>query len=203
MTAKKLVTPSFDGQSYEISPDDCLVYRRKDEGQAFLIDLRSKEEFDQDHLMGSYSIPASYLEDYVHQMPSHAKMILFAGEDNIAIEAIRLLTENEFEDIHYVVGGYAKIQEALRTSKAEIFLTDFPEDQWEKQINQVLADKVLPVLAADGGGLTVEKVEKDRVFIQFEGACNGCPSSTSGELNFIKNTLGVALNHTIDVEVLS
>lgn len=203
MTEEKVATEAFDAKPYEMSAEDSLEYRRKDDIQAFLVDLRVKEEFDQDHLMGSYSLPANYLEDYVHQMPSHAKMILFAGDDSVAIEAIKLLIENDFEDVHYVPGGYAEIQEALRASKEEVFLTDFPPDQWENQINRVLDDKVIPVLAADGGGLTVEKIENDRVFIQFSGACNGCPSATSGELNFIKNTLGVALNHAIDVEVLS
>ncbi|MBT4290465.1 MAG: hypothetical protein HOD92_24320 [Deltaproteobacteria bacterium] len=197
-----LLKKVFEAKSYGISADDCLAYRRNENEQSFVIDLRSKDEYDQECLMGSYSLPANYLQDYVTQMPSHSKIILYADDEDTVIESLKLLIEHDFEDVQYVVGGFSKIQEALKASDQELFLTDFPPDQWERQISQVLADKVLPVLEADGGGLSVDKVENDKVFIQFQGACNGCPSATSGELNFIKNTLGIALNHTIDVEVL-
>ena len=199
---KNLFKKVIDVVPYGISADECLAHRRNESEQSFVIDLRPKDNYDQERLMGAYSLPANYLQDYVAQMPNHSKIILYADDEETVIESLKLLVENDFEDIHYVIGGFSKIQEALKASDQEVFLTDFPPEQWEGQINQVLADKVLPVLEADGGGLSVDKVEKDKIFIQFQGACNGCPSSTSGELNFIKNTLGVALNHTVDVEVL-
>jgi len=199
---KNIIKKTFDATSYGMSADDCLGHRRNEDEQSFVVDLRSKDDYDKERLMGAYSLPANYLEDYVAQMPTQSKIILYAGDEETVIGSLKLLVENNFEDVHYVIGGFSKIQEALKASDQEVFLTDFPQEQWEGQINQVLTDKVLPVLEADGGGLSVDKVERDKVFIQFQGACNGCPSATSGELNFIKNTLGVALNHTVDVEVL-
>ena len=194
---------SIEMEQYLIEPEVCLKHRREDSTSAVIIDLRSQEAYMEDHLMGAYSIPADFLSDYVGQMPTYVKIILYAGDDDtVAKEAVKLLLENDIKDLHYVVGGYENILNKMKTLDDEIFLTDFPPDQWETQITQVIQEQVIPTLEADGGGLTVEKVEGDNVFIQYQGACNGCPSSTAGELKFIKNTLGISLNHDVNVEVL-
>jgi len=37
------------------------------------------------------------------------------------------------------------------------------------------------------------------VYINYQGACNGCASAATGTLNFIRNALSTSLNHDIDV----
>ena len=87
----------------------------------------------------------------------------------------------------------------LKESKDEIILTDIPESHWQEKIEGVLSDKVRPALANDGGGLQIVKIEQNKVYIHYEGACSGCASAATGTLNFIRNTLSTSLNHEVDV----
>ncbi|AFL69334.1 NifU family protein [Sulfurospirillum barnesii] len=38
-------------------------------------------------------------------------------------------------------------------------------------------EKIKPMLALDGGGLTLLGIKKGHVFVQLQGACQGCASS--------------------------
>lgn len=52
--------------------------------------------------------------------------------------------------------------------------------------------KVRPVLLKDGGNLVLEEVEqgdKVTIIVKFEGNCGTCPSSESGTLDFIRQTV--------------
>ena len=191
----------FDAKQYALNADTCLIQRKKTGTQPIIIDLRSPEDYSANHLIGAHSLPATYLKDYIQQLPPYAKIIVYADRDEVAIESLKLLKEHNFSDIHYVIGGYAEIMKALKAAKDEVFLSDFPEEDWEVQIERVLAEKVRPALAADGGGLKIEKVENGEVYIHYEGACSGCPSAKTGTLNFIKNALRISLNHDIDVKI--
>ena len=41
-------------------------------------------------------------------------------------------------------------------------------------IESFMDEKIRPVLAVDGGGLEVLKVEGDNIFVKFLGTCVGC-----------------------------
>ena len=70
----------------------------------------------------------------------------------------------------------------IKKSDYQIFL----EKNGSQKIEDVLDKKVRPALASDGGGLKVIKIENDTVFINYQGACNGCASAATGTLQFIK-----------------
>ncbi len=66
-------------------------------------------------------------------------------------------------------------------------------------INEILDRTVRPYLAADGGGVKVEKREEHMVFIKYEGACGSCPSSIGGTLQAIQSILRDELDPDIEV----
>ncbi len=191
----------FDEKQYILEVAAFLTLRKTSNMPPIIIDLRSPEDFAAEHLIGAHSLPSEHLNDYLQQLPPYAKIVFYAENDEKAIEAVKLLKENNFTDLLFVTGGFGKIMEALKSADDEIFLSAFPEEEWEKQIEQVLTDKVRPALAADGGGLQLARIEGSKVFIHYQGACHGCPSAKTGTLNFIKNSLSVSLNHEIDVEI--
>ncbi len=191
----------FDAKKYALDANACLIQRKKVSMPPIIIDLRSPEEYARDHLIGAHSLPLEYLKDHIRQLPPYAKIILYADQDETAIESLRLLKENNFNDLHFVAGGYTKLMETLKATSDEVFLVDYPKEEWETRIEHVLSDKVRPALAADGGGLRIEKIEDGKVYIHYEGACSGCPSSKTGTLNFIRNSLRIALNYDIEVEI--
>lgn len=192
----------FELSEFALEPEDCLTQRKKPSMPPIIIDLRSPEDYSQEHLIGAHSLPALYLKDYIQQLPPYATIILYGSDDDSKTgESVKLLRDNNFSDLKYVKGGYAKLIEALKNTKDEVFLKDFPEEEWSARIEDVLNKQVRPALAADGGGLTLERIEGDKVFINYQGACSGCPSSTTGTLNFIRNSLSVSLNHEIEVAI--
>jgi NFU1 iron-sulfur cluster scaffold homolog, mitochondrial len=68
------------------------------------------------------------------------------------------------------------------------------------KINRVLDENIRPALAGDGGGLEVLGYEDHVLSIRYQGACGGCPSSTSGTLNAIQNLLQRMVDEKIRVE---
>ncbi len=59
------------------------------------------------------------------------------------------------------------------------------------EIQDLIAQRVRPAVAADGGDIVFHRFEKDtgRVFLSMRGACAGCPSSTATLKMGIENLL--------------
>jgi len=189
----------FEASRHAISPEACLKERRKNMAP-IILDIRSQEDYKSRHLVGAYSFPGEYLKDNLNQIPPYAQIILYGdNDDERTIGFVRLLVENKFSDVSYVMGGAEKLLSALSAAEDEVILGDLPKEEWPKRIETILNEKVRPTLASDGGGLSVIKIEEDRVFINYEGACRGCASAATGTLNFIRHTLSTSLNHEIEV----
>ncbi|MDR3345661.1 MAG: NifU family protein [Campylobacteraceae bacterium] len=52
----------------------------------------------------------------------------------------------------------------------------FTDEELLPVVSKIL-DKVRPMLVKDGGDMKLLAIKNGRVFIQFQGACNGCASS--------------------------
>lgn len=48
----------------------------------------------------------------------------------------------------------------------------------EEKIREILDREIRPAVAMDGGDITFEKFEEGVVYVQLQGSCSGCPSST-------------------------
>jgi Fe-S cluster biogenesis protein NfuA len=57
---------------------------------------------------------------------------------------------------------------------------DDPEDaDIVAQIRELIDTRVRPAVANDGGDIVYRGFDKGRVYLQMQGACSGCPSSTA------------------------
>jgi Fe-S cluster biogenesis protein NfuA len=56
-------------------------------------------------------------------------------------------------------------------------------------IKELLATRVRPAVAMDGGDITFRGYRDGTVFLNMQGACSGCPSSTATLKNGIENLL--------------
>lgn len=68
-----------------------------------------------------------------------------------------------------------------------------------QQIEEILDRTIRPGLQGDGGDIEVIKLEDNKVYIHYQGACGTCPSSTSGTLMAIEGILRDELNSQIEV----
>ena len=56
-------------------------------------------------------------------------------------------------------------------------------------IKELLATRVRPAVAMDGGDITFKGYKEGTVFLHMQGACSGCPSSTATLKSGIENLL--------------
>ena len=78
--------------------------------------------------------------------------------------------------------------------------------QKHKAVEDVLTEKIRPLLQADGGNMEVADMKADEtrttVYISYYGTCAGCASSRSGTLYAIEYALREALDEHIDVVIV-
>lgn len=67
--------------------------------------------------------------------------------------------------------------------------TPIEDDPLLQQVAKVLAETILPALAADGGGLEIIGRHDKQILIRYQGACSSCPSSLTGTLMALESVL--------------
>ena len=68
--------------------------------------------------------------------------------------------------------------------------TDDPADaDIVAQIRELIETRVRPAVAGDGGDIVYRGFDKGKVFLQLQGACSGCPSSSATLKNGIEQLL--------------
>ncbi len=60
-------------------------------------------------------------------------------------------------------------------------------------------EKIKPMLALDGGGLTLLRIKEGRVFVQLQGACQGCASSGQTLKYGVERQLRIDIHPEIEV----
>jgi Fe-S cluster biogenesis protein NfuA len=71
-----------------------------------------------------------------------------------------------------------------------------PEQQ---KIEEILDRTIRPGLQGDGGDIEVVKLEDNKVYVTYQGACGTCPSSTTGTLMVIEGILKDEYDPAIEV----
>lgn len=66
---------------------------------------------------------------------------------------------------------------------------DAEDKEMVEVIKELLATRVRPAVAMDGGDITFKGFREGTVFLHMQGACSGCPSSTATLKNGIENLL--------------
>lgn len=67
---------------------------------------------------------------------------------------------------------------------------DAPEDaEIVAQIRELIETRVRPAVANDGGDIIYRGFDQGKVYLQMQGACSGCPSSTATLKNGIEQLL--------------
>ncbi|UTW55084.1 NifU family protein [Kordiimonas sp. SCSIO 12610] len=69
-----------------------------------------------------------------------------------------------------------------------------------EQIKTLLDEKVRPAVAGDGGDIIYRGFKEGVVYLQMQGACAGCPSSTITLKHGIENLLKYYVPEVIDVQ---
>ncbi len=71
----------------------------------------------------------------------------------------------------------------------ELFAEDPADADIIVQIKELIETRVRPAVANDGGDIIYRGFDKGKVFLQLQGACSGCPSSSATLKNGIEQLL--------------
>ena len=86
---------------------------------------------------------------------------------------------------------------------ADDVLTDDPADaEIVAQIRELIETRVRPAVANDGGDIVYRGFDKGKVYLQLQGACAGCPSSSATLKNGIEQLLRHYVPEVIEVRAV-
>jgi Fe-S cluster biogenesis protein NfuA len=90
---------------------------------------------------------------------------------------------------HFLSGApiLAETAEAETDDSAEFF--EESDGETVEVIKELLATRVRPAVAMDGGDIVFKGFREGIVFLHMQGACSGCPSSTATLKHGIENLL--------------
>ena len=124
-----------------------------------------------------------------------ALRVFFFGSDFITITKSENL---EWEIIKPAVLGiimeqYETNEEIIISPNSDESATSLKENENDsdvvKQIKELLDTRVRPAVAMDGGDIIYDSFDDGIVYLQMQGACSGCPSSTATLKMGIENML--------------
>lgn len=126
-------------------------------------------------------------EDADARSPLAAKLFGVAGISGVMIGknfvTVTKTEEGDWDVVHK--SSSAIIEQHL--SKNEVVLIEGASEasghkggstEIEKKIREILDNEIRPAVAMDGGDITFDRFESGVVYLQMQGSCSGCPSST-------------------------
>ena len=94
-------------------------------------------------------------------------------------------------------------EEAVKVTSDEVSFKVSDEDaDVVAQISSIIAERVRPSVAGDGGDIVLRGYEAGIVYLQMQGACAGCPSSTITLKHGIENLLKYYIPEVIEVRAV-
>lgn len=96
---------------------------------------------------------------------------------------------------NHLNAGEVVVREELYSAAAEAASSGI----LETRIREILDAEIRPAVAMDGGDITFDRFEDGIVYLQMQGSCAGCPSSTATLKQGIETRLKDAIPEIIEV----
>tara|TARA_B100000965_G_scaffold388920_1_gene394002 strand:+ start:614 stop:1153 length:540 start_codon:yes stop_codon:yes gene_type:complete len=114
---------------------------------------------------------------------------IFLGKEFISVNKY---DEISWDEIKHIV--ISLINDFYSSGKEFVINKDPKEEnkdynEIEKQIVQILEQKIRPAVARDGGDIKFKEFKDGTVKVQLQGSCSGCPSSTMTLKQGVQNLL--------------
>jgi rhodanese-related sulfurtransferase len=87
------------------------AYEKYQQG-AFFLDVRSKEEWDQEHIPGSTLIPLDELPGRLDELPGEGEIVVICQSGRRSLQGMTLLVEAGFSEVSCMTGGILAWSEA-------------------------------------------------------------------------------------------
>ena len=125
------------------------------------------------------------------------EFLTVAREDGADWQMLKPLILGAIMD-HYT-SGEPIISEDTSSQVPEGLESDGEEDSVVSQIKELLETRVRPAVAQDGGDIIFHGFQEGIVYLQMQGACAGCPSSSMTLKHGIENMLKYYVPEVLEV----
>lgn len=76
-----------------------------DRGEVFILDVRTREEYNESHINGSTLIPVQELDIRFKELPRDKKILVYCRTGGRSVTASEILVKNGFTQIYNMQGG--------------------------------------------------------------------------------------------------
>lgn len=83
-----------------------------DNGEVFLLDVRTQEEYNESHISGSTLIPVLELEARLNEIPRNNKILVYCRSGKRSVTASETLEKNGYTQIFNMQGGITEWKNA-------------------------------------------------------------------------------------------
>lgn len=83
-----------------------------DSGEVFIMDVRTQEEYDEGHIMGSTLIPVDELDSRLKELPRDKKILVYCGTGHRSLTASEKLENSGFTQLYNMKGGITEWKNA-------------------------------------------------------------------------------------------
>jgi Fe-S cluster biogenesis protein NfuA len=114
----------------------------------------------------------------------------FFGKDFITVTKEESLPWSVLKPpILSTIMDYFTVHDSVSIQEHSNFSSKEELSEIEQEIKALLEKRIRPAVAMDGGDIVFEKFENGIVYLQMQGACSGCPSSSATLKSGIENML--------------
>ncbi|VBB05394.1 Hypothetical protein LUCI_0603 [Lucifera butyrica] len=92
-----------DGDRQDISPTEALDLWQQQ--SAVILDVRTKEEYNQGHIPGVLWIPLAQIPERTKEIPRQGNVLVICRSGNRSGQAVRFLRQQGFDNIRNIAGG--------------------------------------------------------------------------------------------------
>ncbi len=75
----------------------------------------------------------------------------------------------------------------------------FTDEDLQQPVSSIIDTKISPMLAQDGGAISLLKIKNSVVYVQLQGACVGCAASGSTLKYIVEKELKSAIHPDLDI----
>ena len=76
-----------------------------DNGEVFIMDVRTKQEYDEGHIRDSTLIPVQDIDKRFNELPRDKKILVYCRSGHRSVQASEILVNNGFKEIYNMKGG--------------------------------------------------------------------------------------------------
>ncbi len=107
-------------------------FKKRGITDSFVLDVRTKEEYDLGSIDGALNINVDDLRNHLKKIPKDKKIMIYCGVGLRGYVATRILRQNGYDDVYNLSGGLKVYKQAMAEQSNPIFFDDVIEDKTAK-----------------------------------------------------------------------